>query len=1367
MHQVQKAWLVCAVWLAAVLAACGTGKSPQGASSDPTVTSSRNYVPLVLTGEQYVTQQAAYSAAVEAADGSFRLTPAGATQAAAPQFTTTSIERGTARQDFGIAGAVPDGQGGVGTGRGSVLERVQALPQGLELSWTFPVAPTGSGDALVRVKVTGLALSSGSAKESLLADARGVQIRVGQAVWVDAAGKTTAVDQSFVDGILTFRVSEALLANSRYPAVLDPVVSPASIGQVAFDAGVADGTIKGLTVGRFGPGSITSDDAALNCGTTCTASYTNDSFVTLTATPDAGAYFIGWSGLCWGTKTCTVSMSQSRFVYAYFEPGSWPVNVVKVGGGAGTVTGMGISCPASSGLCTVQVPNTWPRTSVSFSATPDSSSLFTGWSGVCDTDPCTFFVDRPRSAYATFVTSNFPLTVATTGTGTGTISGGAIQCASGSTSGCSTAVANTTPATQVTLTAAPTGSSIFGGWSWPCSGLSPTCTLTLDTAKSVTASFLSGSFPLSVSVSGAGHVTGGGIDCTSFSTSGCSVTVANQVPAPQVTLTATADNGALFAGWSGTCIRNGNQCTVTVDRASSISAIFQSSKVQLAVATTGHGAGIVTGAGINCTSGSTPGCSTLVDVMSPPKQVTLHAVPDASSVFTGWSGPCGGTGDCNVSMDAPKTAIASFAPRSFSVTIQLSGAGGTVTGPNGFTCTSSLGCTLPVANTSPAQQVVLTASPSTGFIGWSGNGSGSGTTYTLTVDDNKNIYANWQGTSSSGGGGGGLFLIGGTVTGLTGSGLTLRNNGGDDLVVTSSGSFAFATRLATGANYNVTVAQEPTGQTCVVLNGTGTVASADVGNVAVQCSDNATQATFSVSVNPISATQMELWWVGSPGATQYKAFDSLGNAIASGSYSSSQYGYGSNPQLFVDVSGLTPGTYHCFQVAELDGGGNMVGLSNFGCNSMPLAGPYAIAESMPVAHWGPRAIVLQSGKVLATWDGLTTAALYDEALGAFVPTGDMMAVIRPTITLLMNGKVLITGGEPITSAYNTSVAEIYDPATGTFSYAGNMVKPRGSHQATLLQDGRVLITGGGDGVSGVLQSAEIYDPATGQFQSTGNMAVARNGHAATLLGDGRVLITGGWTGTAVVASAEVYDPAAGQFTAVADMVEPLTQHSALLLPDGRVFLAGGNTDSNGHSSYYPQYFNPTTNTFSNGSQFGFYAGGSAALLPSGLVLIGQGSYWTLYDPVIQDSWSFGPSLVTHQFGASAVLPSGRLLLAGGFSYDNSTYYASAELLQPPTALPWPRFDSVILGTGMIQLQAPVRAAGTYTFLRSTSASGPFTSIGQAQFSTSQLQSWGKFSSGFQDTALVNGTAYWYEVAFTDSSGTVYSSPVGPLVPSNG
>ena len=126
----------------------------------------------------------------------------------------------------------------------------------------------------------------------------------------------------------------------------------------------------------------------------------------------------------------------------------------------------------------------------------------------------------------------------------------------------------------------------------------------------------------------------------------------------------------------------------------------------------------------------------------------------------------------------------------------------------------------------------------------------SGTVYAVTVAQQPTSPA--QSCSVSGGTGtvGGAdvavsvtcatntYRVRGTVTGLSGTGLVLRNNGGDDLPILASGSFAFATPVVSGASYNVTAFAQPTGpaQTCSVVGGTGTVGGADVTGIVVNCS---------------------------------------------------------------------------------------------------------------------------------------------------------------------------------------------------------------------------------------------------------------------------------------------------------------------------------------------------------------------------------------------------------------------------------------------------------------------------------------------------------------------------------------------------
>lgn len=132
-----------------------------------------------------------------------------------------------------------------------------------------------------------------------------------------------------------------------------------------------------------------------------------------------------------------------------------------------------------------------------------------------------------------------------------------------------------------------------------------------------------------------------------------------------------------------------------------------------------------------------------------------------------------------------------------------------------------------------------------------------------------------------------------------------------------------------------------------------------------------------------------------------------------------------------------------------------------------------------------------------TWPAPAISA---EAPGTFSTTTAMGTSRRhATITQLPNGKTLVVGGVSTTGtdlfcniAGNCiffATAELYDPITGNWTLTGGGLTSGGRalHTATLLLNGKVLITGGFDPSVGSFASAELYDPATGTFTATGSM----------------------------------------------------------------------------------------------------------------------------------------------------------------------------------------------------------------------------------------------------------------------------------------
>lgn len=311
-------------------------------------------------------------------------------------------------------------------------------------------------------------------------------------------------------------------------------------------------------------------------------------------------------------------------------------------------------------------------------------------------------------------------------------------------------------------------------------------------------------------------------------------------------------------------------------------------------------------------------------------------------------------------------------------------------------------------------------------------------------------------------------------------------------------------------------------------------------------------------------------------------------------------------------------------------------------------------------------------------------------------TGSMVAdeagFLGESGTLLADGRVLFAGG-------CTTAAQLYDPATGTFTPTGSMTEARSASAATLLLDGHVLFTGGYNcgpaRADGVWASAELYDPTTGTFSPTGSMAAPRQQHTATRLTDGRVLILGGMSGSppatagqvilasyetadvdAFLATAEVYDPDTRKFSKTGSMTTPHRGHTATLLADGRVLVVGNGGESS-RSGVSADVYDPSTGTFSKtGSMKTGRWLHTATLLPDGRVLIAGGRspqdsvYRTAetFDPRTGRFSSTGSMREGRQQQTATLLPDGRVLIAGGYWSDGQKWrvLASTEIYEPTT-----------------------------------------------------------------------------------------------------
>jgi len=239
----------------------------------------------------------------------------------------------------------------------------------------------------------------------------------------------------------------------------------------------------------------------------------------------------------------------------------------------------------------------------------------------------------------------------------------------------------------------------------------------------------------------------------------------------------------------------------------------------------------------------------------------------------------------------------------------------------------------------------------------------------------------------------------------------------------------------------------------------------------------------------------------------------------------------------------------------------------------PETGVWSPAGAMHEARRAHTATLLKDGRVLIAGGSgprgdanryLATAELYDPSTNTWAAAGHMTTVFGEghQAVLLSDGRVLVLGGGGIPGVQAS--VDIYDPSTGIWSAARRMIAARSNPAATLLEDGRVLVVGGegGEPHAGIaLSTAELYDPATGTWSQTGGMSESRLGPKSTLLVDGRVLIVGGRDinlgFVPASSSSELYDPGTGTWSDAGKTTLERFGHTATLLGDGRVLVAGG------------------------------------------------------------------------------------------------------------------------------------------------------------------------------------------------------------------
>jgi N-acetylneuraminic acid mutarotase len=361
------------------------------------------------------------------------------------------------------------------------------------------------------------------------------------------------------------------------------------------------------------------------------------------------------------------------------------------------------------------------------------------------------------------------------------------------------------------------------------------------------------------------------------------------------------------------------------------------------------------------------------------------------------------------------------------------------------------------------------------------------------------------------------------------------------------------------------------------------------------------------------------------------------------------------------------------------------------------------------------ATLLQNGKLLVVGGygsngPLSTAELYDPATGSWSATGSMYKARHAhSTTLLPDGKLLVAGGIGINGTLKD--AEIFDPTTGLWTQTQSMAFGSAVHAGVLLGSGKVLMTGGLISETHTFHSrSELYNPANGIWVMTGPMSAPRASHVATVLQNGNVLISGGNQGGFAYGLAQLYNVSTGSWENAGSMNNARWEHAAVLLPDGKVFVVGGvleNHINNATSS--AEAYDPNTSTWTPRSAMGTaIASPTATLLSNGSVLVAGGrnsfgsvSLAKIYYPSINQWYSVASMASSRCNHTSTSLSDGKVLIAGGTSSGNAIL-SSVEIYsatQPPPVVTAPSIASEPSGLN-------VTAGASATFSVSAEGTSP-------------------------------------------------------------
>jgi FG-GAP-like repeat/CARDB/Divergent InlB B-repeat domain/Bacterial Ig-like domain (group 2)/FG-GAP repeat/WD40-like Beta Propeller Repeat len=786
--------------------------------------------------------------------------------------------------------------------------------------------------------------------------------------------------------------------------------------------------------------------------------------------------------------------------------------------------------------------------STTVSATADPGSTFTGWSGP-DAAECatgSVFMNADKDCTATFTRTGYILTV--TATDGGSVTGGGIY----------------TPGQTATVSATAVGIAIFNGWGGPDADECATGSVVMNADKSCVAVFTVNRYFLTLTTTGDGTITGEG----------------KYDEGQTATVSATANAGSIFSGWSGPDAVECATGSVLMNAEKSCIAMFDTVHT-LTLSTAGNGSGTLTGGG------------TYIEGQS----ISVSAVADALTSFDGWSGP--DAGECatgTVLMTADKNCTATFTRTGYLLTLTTFG-GGTVTGGGTY---------------NPEQTATVSATPDSGvtFVGWSGPDAAECGTGSVLMNADKSCTATFAITytltlSSAGTGGGNVHPSPGTYQEGAGE-IVLVSAIEDDESIFTGWSGPDAAECATGTvvmnadksctatfaiAYRLSLIAEGSGSGTVT--GGGDYAAGQV--VAVSATAN-TGSTFA-GWSGLNGTECATGSVTMDADKQCRA-EFLINTPLSLSV------FPSNPTILVDQSlplqateTLSDGSQRVLDGRTLipaanvvagnvpyvvvagdfngDGKPDLAVTNNFG-NSVSIllgdgAGAFAAAANVAVGL-GPFAIVVgdlngdgKADLAVANADGNSLSILLGDGAGSFAAATNVAVGLSPLAVVAGDfngdGKLDLA----VANYGDNTVSILLGDGAGAFAAATNVVVafPSAVAVGDFNGDGKLdlaVASAGGNSVSILLGDGG------GAFAATANVAVGLNPHAVVVEdfnGDGKPdLATANYFDNTV---SILLGDGAGSFAAAANVAvgtRPTAAAAGDLNGDGKPDLAVVNFNDN-------------------------------------------------------------------------------------------------------------------------------------------------------------------------------------------------------------